>query len=149
MLRAAQLHEFVLPIVRGMTKLPLLPTPGGLRFEPVNADEVADRLAELALGEPAGRVADIAGPQVLGFRELADEYFDATGARCRRSMTIRIPGAVGRTYRAGDNLADEHFERGTRTWREFLSDPTLSRCAHTDGPNRHSWVPSSTRDRFR
>ncbi|MFF1634141.1 SDR family oxidoreductase [Leifsonia sp. NPDC058248] len=127
-LRAAQLHGFVLPVVRGMAKLPLLPVPGGLRFEPVHVDEVAARLAELALGAPAGRVADIAGPEVLSIRELADTYVEAIGRRCRRGLPIRIPDGVGRAYRAGDNLAGEHEQRGERTWREFVNDgATLSR----------------------
>ncbi len=120
-LRAAQLHGFVLPIVRGMAKLPLLPTPGGLRFEPVDVDDVAARLTELALGAPAGRVADIAGPEVLDMRHLADAYADATGTRRRHGLPIRIPGAAGRAYRAGDNLAGDHVQRGARTWHEFVS----------------------------
>jgi len=118
--RVAQLHEFVLPVVRGMAKLPLLPTPGGLRFEPVHVEEVAARLAELALGEPAGRVGDLAGPQVLDVRQLADAYTDVMDGRRRRSIPIRLPGAVGRAYRAGDNLAAEGARRGTRTWHDFL-----------------------------
>ncbi|MEY2404546.1 MAG: hypothetical protein QOD38_2097 [Acidimicrobiaceae bacterium] len=130
-LRSAQLHEFVLPIVRGMARLPLLPVPGGLRFEPVHVDEVAARLAELALGAPAGRVADIAGPEVLTIRQLADTYMDASGGRHRRGLPIRIPGAVGRAYRAADNLAGEHVRRGDRTWREFVSEEaTMTRAGH-------------------
>lgn len=121
-LRAAQLHEFVLPVVRSLTKLPLLPTPGGLRFEPVHVDEVAARLTELALDSPAGRVADIAGPEVLDIRQLADAYVDAMGGHRRRGLPIRIPGAVGRAYRAADNLAGERLQRGERTWQEFLAE---------------------------
>lgn len=119
-LRVAQLHDFVLPVVRGMARLPLLPTPGGLRFEPVHVDEVAVRLAQLALGDPSGRVADLAGPEVLTIRELADDYVDASGGRHRRGLPVRIPGAVGRAYRAGENLAATNAQRGERTWREFL-----------------------------
>lgn len=119
-LRVAQLHDLALPIIRGMAKLPLLPVPGGLRFEPVHVDEVAARLAELALGAPQGRVADLAGPEVLTIHELADAYASATGGRQRRTLPIRIPGGVGRAYRAGENLAGEHVQRGERTWREFV-----------------------------
>jgi len=118
-LRAAQLHEFVLPVVRGMTRLPMLPTPGGLRFEPVHVDEVAARLTELALDDPAGRVADIAGPEVLDIRQLADAYVEAIGGRRRPGLPIRIPGAVGRAYRAGHNLSTEPL-RGRRTWHDFV-----------------------------
>lgn len=122
-LRAAQLHDFVLPVAKGMARMPLLPVPGGLRFEPVDGDEVAARLAELALGAPAGRVADLAGPEVLDVPQLVATFREATGARPRRGrLPIRLPGAVGRAYRAGENLAGADAQRGTRNWRDFLSD---------------------------
>ncbi|MFF1574246.1 SDR family oxidoreductase [Leifsonia sp. NPDC058292] len=120
-LRAAQLHEFVLPVVRGLARLPLTPIPTGLRFEPVHVDEVAARLAELSLGAPAGRVADIAGPDVLGVRELLAAYAEFHG-KGRPRIRVRIPGAVGRAYRAGDNLADGSAPRGHRGWAEFLAE---------------------------
>jgi len=121
-LRAAQLHDFVLPVARGMARMPLLPAPGGLRFEPVHGDEVAARLAELALGAPAGRVADLAGPEVLDVAQLVAPFRETTGGRPQRGrLPIRLPGAVGRAYRAGDNLAGEGAQRGLRTWREFLN----------------------------
>lgn len=119
--RVAQLHEFVLPVVRGMARLPLLPVPGGLRFEPVHVDEVAAVLARVALSEPAGRLPDLAGPEVLDVRQLADALVDARGGRRRSGLPIRIPGAVGRAYRAGANLADGP-QRGGRSWREFLRE---------------------------
>ncbi len=122
-LRAAQLHDFVLPIARGIARMPLLPVPGGLRFEPVHGDEVAARLAELALGRPTGRVADLAGPEVLDVPRLVAAFTEATGARQRRGrLPIRLPGTVGRAYRGGDNLAGEGAQRGIRTWREFLAE---------------------------
>jgi uncharacterized protein YbjT (DUF2867 family) len=122
-LRAAQLHDFVLPVARGMSRMPLLPVPGGLRFEPVHGDEVAARLAELALGAPAGRAADFAGPEVLDVPQLVAAFADATGARPRRGrLPIRMPGAVGRAYRAGENLAGKGAQRGIRTWAEFLGE---------------------------
>lgn len=121
-LRAAQLHDFVVPVVKGMSRMPLLPVPGGLRFEPVHVDDVAARLCELTLGEPAGRVADVAGPEVLGVRELADAFFAATDRKRRAGFPVRIPGAIGRAYRAGDNLAGTDARRGSRTWRSFLAE---------------------------
>lgn len=119
-LRAAQLHNFILPIIRGMTKLPLLPKPGGLRFEPVTVDEVARRLCELTLGDPAGRVADIVDTEVLTVRELADVYDEQTHRRHRPNLPVRIPGKIGRAYRSGKNLATANAHRASGTWREFL-----------------------------
>ena len=120
-LRAAQLHDFVLPVAAGMAKLPVLPVPGGLRFEPVDGDEVAARLAGLALGSPVGRVADLAGPEVLDIPQLVESLAAARGGRMHHRVPIRIPGAVGRAYRAGANLADDGAQRGRRTWQEFLA----------------------------
>jgi uncharacterized protein YbjT (DUF2867 family) len=120
-LRAAQLHDFVLPVARGLARLPVLPVPGGLRFEPVDAAEIAARLVEIALGTPAGRVPDAVGPEVLDVPALVAAYRRAQGARPRRaSLPVRLPGAVGRAYRAGDNLAGPGARRGGGTWAEFV-----------------------------
>lgn len=129
-LRAAQLHDFVLPVVRGLMRLPVLLTPGGLRFEPVHADEVAARLTELALGSPAGHVPDLAGPEVLTIRQLADTYAEAMGKRRRPGLPVRIPGAIGRAYRAADNLSEASTQRGQRGWREFLMQVSAETTVH-------------------
>ncbi|WP_309064872.1 SDR family oxidoreductase [Microbacterium sp.] len=120
-LRVAQLHDFVLPVARTMARMPLAPAPRGLRFEPVSVEEVAARLVEVALGEPAGRVPDLAGPEVLDIAELIRTFAEAQGRR-RRLVRFAIPGAVGRAYRAGANLAGPAALRGRRTWREFLAE---------------------------
>jgi uncharacterized protein YbjT (DUF2867 family) len=126
-LRAAQFHDLVLKMVEGMAKLPVVPNPGGLRFQPVDARDVAARLAELALGTPAGRVPDLAGPKVYGMGELVRGYLEARGKR-RLTLPVRIPGKAGRAYRAGDNLSLEGADRGTRTWEDFLDE----RLGNTD-----------------
>ena len=135
-LRAAQLHDFVLPVARTLSRMPLLPVPGGLRFEPVDGDDVARRLAELALGAPAGRVADLAGPEVLNVPQLVATFREAAGARQRSGrLPIRLPGEVGRAYRAGENLAGEGAQRGPGTWKEYLHELT-ARPATSAMPRR-------------
>ena len=59
-LRATQFHDLILTVVKAMSKLPVMPVPAGVRFQPVDAGEVAARLAELALGAPAGLVGRLA-----------------------------------------------------------------------------------------
>ena len=49
-LRATQFYDLVLTVARQMARLPVIPVPAGVRFQPVDAGEVAARLAELALG---------------------------------------------------------------------------------------------------
>ncbi|MBZ4318231.1 SDR family oxidoreductase [Streptomyces huiliensis] len=119
-LRAAQFHDLVLKAVRSMAKSPVVPVPGGLRMQPVDAREVAARLVELALGEPAGLVPDLAGPTVHGMGDLARDYLRAYGKH-RLMLPVRLPGKAGRAYRAAENLSLEGASFGTRTWEEFLT----------------------------
>jgi len=120
-LRAAQFHDLTLAMVEKMAKLPVVPAPGGLRLQPVDSREVAERLVDLALGEPAGLVPDLAGPRVYDLSELSRGYLRARGKR-RPMMPVRIPGKAGRAYRAGDNLTLEGATLGARTWEDFLSE---------------------------
>lgn len=120
-LRAAQFHDLVLSVLRTMTKLPVIPVPGGLRFQPVDARDVAARLVELTLDKPAGSVPDPAGPRVYGMAELSRGYLQARGKR-RLTMPVRMPGKAGRAYRAGENLSLEGAVTGKRTWEDFLAE---------------------------
>ena len=123
-LRAAQFHDLVLAVSEKLARLPVIPLPGGLRFEPVDARDVAQRVADLTLREPAGLVADLAGPRVYPLAELVRGYLGAQGKR-RLMLPIRMPGKAGRAYRAGENLAGPHADRGTRTWENFLAERRL------------------------
>lgn len=124
-LRATQFHELTLTVARQLAKLPVLPVPAGVRFQPVDAGEVATRLVELALDRPAGLVPDLAGPRVYGMDELVRSYLRATGRR-RLIMPVRLPGQAYRAVRAGANLAPDHAV-GHRTWEDFLAEQTDSR----------------------
>lgn len=121
-LRAAQFHDLTLAMVEKMTKLPVLPAPGGLRLQPVDSREVAARLVELTLGKPAGPVPDMAGPRLYDIPALVRPYLELRGRRPRPKLPVRIPGKAGRAYRAGDNLTLAGAEVGKRTWEEFLAD---------------------------
>lgn len=117
-LRAAQFHDFVWGMLGGLVKSPIVPVLGA-RFEPVAVEEVAGRLAELVDGEPAGRVADIAGPEVLEASTILHGIARARGVR-RGYVPMPLPGSVGRAYREGANLAGPGVQRGTGTWEEYL-----------------------------
>ena len=118
-LRATQFHDLVLMVARQMARLPVIPVPSGVRFQPVDADEVAARLAELALGAPAGLVPDMAGPRVYPMAELLRGYLRASGKH-RPTVPVRLPGQAARAVLAGANLAPERAV-GRRTWEEFLA----------------------------
>ncbi|QGH69464.1 SDR family oxidoreductase [Pseudactinotalea sp. HY158] len=124
-LRAAQFHEFVARTIAPLAKWPVVPVPGGLRFEPIAATEVAERLADLVLAGPHGDVPDLVGPEVLDVREILAPL---TGGH-QLHIPVRIPGAIGRAYRGGDNLAAPGADRGERTWAEFVLGRGVSASA--------------------
>lgn len=119
-LRASQFHDLILMVARQLARLPVVPVPSGFRFQPVDAGEVADRLTELAVGDPAGLVADLAGPRIYPVGDLLRSYLRATGKR-RAFVPLRLPGQAARAVRAGANLAPGHAT-GQRTWEEFLTE---------------------------
>ncbi len=119
-LRAAQFHDLTLEVVAKMAKLPIIPVPGGLRFQPVDAVDVAARLVELTLGEPVGLVPDLVGPKVYGVGDLVRGYLRASGKR-RPLLSVRMPGKIGKSYRAGENLNLNGADHGHRTWEDFLA----------------------------
>jgi uncharacterized protein YbjT (DUF2867 family) len=118
-LRASQFHELTLTVARQMAKLPVIPVPAGVRFQPVDSGEVAARLAELAGGEPAGLVPVLAGPRIYGMDELVRSYLRAVHKR-RLLLPLRLGGGAYRAVRAGAHLAPDHAV-GRRTWEAFLA----------------------------
>jgi uncharacterized protein YbjT (DUF2867 family) len=128
-LRATQFFDLCLTVAQSMARLPVIPVPAGFRFQPVDAGEVAARLAELALGEPAGLVQDIAGPKVLGMAELIRGYLQATH-RKRPIVSVPLPGAAARAVRSGANLSPARAV-GRRTWEQFLADRVGSPTGRT------------------
>src|SRR5918998_373052 len=119
-LRATQFQDLILTVARMLAKLPVVPLPAGFRAQPVDADEVAVRLVELTLGEPAGLVPDMGGPRVYGAAELLRGYLRASHRR-RPIVPIWLPGKAARVFRTGANLAPEQAV-GRRTWEEFLAE---------------------------
>ncbi len=121
-LRATQFYDLILSGARPLGRLPVIPVPAGFVVQPVDADEVAARLVQLALGEPAGQVPDMGGPQVLSFAELIRAYLRASGRR-RRVVPVRLPAT--RKIRAGALLPVPDGPPGPtlghRTWAEFLA----------------------------
>jgi uncharacterized protein YbjT (DUF2867 family) len=118
-LRATQFHDLVLTMARGMAKLPVIPAPG-LRFQPIDAGEVADRLVELALAPPAGLVDDMGGPRTYPLAELIRGYLRAVHKH-RAIVRVRPPGGAARALRDGANLAPDRAV-GRRTWEDFLAE---------------------------
>jgi uncharacterized protein YbjT (DUF2867 family) len=119
-LRATQFHDLIYLVVRQLARLPVVPVPAGIRFQPIDAAEVAARLVELALGAPSGLVPDLAGPRAYDLAELARGYLRAVGRR-RLFLPVRVPGQAAKALRSGANLSPGRAVGG-KTWEEFLTE---------------------------
>ena len=134
-LRATQFHEFALRQIRLLERIPVMMVPRGFLIQPIDIGEVADRLVELALSEPGGRVLDIGGPEVRTLPDLARSYLKVSGRR-RRVVEVPVPGKAARALREGAQLAPGQAY-GEIRWEEILSQTIqLERDDGTEGGER-------------
>lgn len=122
LLRATQFYDMIYDGARRMAALPVVPVPRGFPVEPVDAADVAARLAELAVSPPAGRVPDLTGPNRTTFAGIVRELLRANG-RKRPVVPLWLPGMA--RINAGGLLAPERAEAGppqraARSWEDFL-----------------------------
>jgi uncharacterized protein YbjT (DUF2867 family) len=108
-LRATQFHDLVLMALHLLDRMPVvMPIPRGFRLQPMD------------VGEAAGRVPDVGGPEVLTSTELARAYLEASG-RSKRLVGVPLPGKAARAVRGGAQLCpDKRY--GTVRWEEFLRE---------------------------
>ena len=92
-LRTTQFHELILRGCRALARLPVMPVPAHVAFQPIDAGEVAGRLAELATGPAAGRVPDMGGPRSATRWTSPAATWPPAGAtvRCCRSASRAPP----------------------------------------------------------
>ncbi|QKW26588.1 NAD(P)H-binding protein [Streptomyces seoulensis] len=117
-LRATQFHDLLVDVFERVAKAPVVLLPAGVSAQPVEAAEVAGRLAELAVGAPAGRAPDLGGPEVRPVESLARAYLRAVGRR-RPILSLPMPGRAYRGFRTGGHLAPRRAV-GKRTFEEYL-----------------------------
>ncbi len=115
-LRATQFHSFPGELLRMLGGRLF---PKGLSVQPIGVEDVAARLAELATAAPAGRVADIGGPEILDATDIL-RRLTAAGRAPRRVLSLRVPGKTFAAYAAGHHLAGLPGY-GTQTFDEWLA----------------------------
>jgi uncharacterized protein YbjT (DUF2867 family) len=94
LLRATQFHTLIDWAFGQAARRRVVPT-GKARLQPIDPLVVVERLADAAQAGPAGRLPDVAGPEIHTLTELAGTWRAAAG---RRLLPLRIPtvGKVGR-----------------------------------------------------
>jgi uncharacterized protein YbjT (DUF2867 family) len=122
LLRATQFHEFAGQLHAQLAFGPVHAVPV-MRAQPVAAREVAERLVALVEAGPAGRVADLAGPEVLRMTDMVRGFARATG-RGGVVLPVPLPGRLGRAFRDGTLLPGPTADRGVRTFDRWLTELT-------------------------
>jgi uncharacterized protein YbjT (DUF2867 family) len=118
-LRATQFHTLMEFFLGGLALVPgLLAVPYRWRFQPVDAGEVAGRLAEIVEGEPRGLLPDFGGPEVRSFKGIAESWLRAR-RQGRRLVNLPLPFQFSREVAAGALLCPEHTD-GSITWEQYL-----------------------------
>jgi uncharacterized protein YbjT (DUF2867 family) len=123
-LRATQFHSLVEALFTVQRRSPVVLAPS-FPLQPIAVEDVADRLVELAGDAPAGRVADIGGPEQRGVPDLARLWARATGTR-RPVLPLSLPGKLFAAYRAGSALVPGPAY-GRRTFADHLAARAGSR----------------------
>lgn len=117
-LRTTQFHQFAAGMFEAQRISPVLVTPR-LRVQPIDTRVVAAALATAALGEPAGRLPDLGGPEILTALEIVTQLKAARGWR-RPVVPISLAGTAWDGFAAGYNLAPDN-RSGGRTFAEYLA----------------------------
>ena len=117
-LRATQFHDFVAMFLKPQRRFPWL-TVLDIEAQPIAVEEVAERLADLAVAPPAGRVPDIGGPERLHLRVMAEQWQAAHGTKKKIRM-LRLGGATVRAFQAGHHMTALPGY-GTETFAEFAA----------------------------
>jgi len=86
--------------VRFLERMPVMVVPTGFPEQSIDAGEVAGRLVEQALSDPAGRVPDMGGPEVSMVADIVRGHIEITRRR-KGTLVFRLPGKTGRASREG------------------------------------------------
>ncbi len=117
--RATQFHEFAAQMFARAKVGPLHVAPNA-RTQPIAAREVGERLADLAVRAPQGRVPDLAGPREERLADMIRAYARGQGYR-GWIPALNVPGPQMAGMRAGDALPGPDAVLGRQTFDEWLA----------------------------
>jgi uncharacterized protein YbjT (DUF2867 family) len=116
-IRVTQFHGFVHELLERQRRMPVTLTLP-VSAQTIHMPEVAERLASLAEARPAGRVADLGGPQQLTGREYARDWQQAVGIE-RPIWALHLPGKTMKGFREGHQMPGLPGA-GHVTFRQYL-----------------------------
>lgn len=124
-LRATQFHDFMEFLLGGFSRVPgLTAIPVAWQFQPVDAREVASRLAGVVAADPAGMLPDFGGPEIQDFKSIAKLWLSAHKSN-RRIVDLPVPFKLSRQISRGGLLCPDQ-KVGKVTFAEHLEHEYLS-----------------------
>ena len=118
-LRTTQFHDFIDLLLNGLYAVPVvMPVPTGFTVQPVDVGEVAETMVAAVNHVPAGRMPDVAGPEVWRAGELAKIWLRARGSH-KPIVPMPFPGKVGAAFRSGMITRPDRGV-GKITWAQWV-----------------------------
>lgn len=118
-LRSTQFFPFVIGIIQSGSVGEEVHLSSA-NVQPIDAEDVADALVEIALGAPLNGMIEIAGPQALGLDAFARRYLDAKGDARRIVADPAIP-YFGAVLEAGTLTPGANPRLGRVTLEDWLA----------------------------
>jgi uncharacterized protein YbjT (DUF2867 family) len=118
LLRATQFHDLIPRMARGA--LGVVFAPRRAKVQPIDVRDVASVVLDAVRAGPAGRLADVGGPEILELAELMRAWALAENEG-RVVVAVPLPGAFGRFLRAG-GLCTPDRAVGKITFAQWLGE---------------------------
>jgi uncharacterized protein YbjT (DUF2867 family) len=119
-MRTSHFHEHLDAALKRASRKPWVVVPGETDYQPIAAEDVAQRLFDLCTPMQAHQLPDLAGPEVIDAEDLTAFWLKSTG-RKRRIVVMNKRGGLYVGYRHGYHLAPER-SFGSQTFAEFVAE---------------------------
>src|SRR5215510_15361565 len=117
-LRLTQFYEFIDLLMHMFTRLPIGFVPMDWQSQPIDAGEAADQVVRVVAERPLGLLPDVAGPEVLTFKEMVREWQQERGSY-KLVLPLPLPGELSAAARKG-LLTAPNARVGKFTWAQWL-----------------------------
>ena len=117
-LRFTQFYELIDLMLHMFTYLPIGFLPMDWKMQPIDVGEAADQVVRVVDERPSGLLPDVAGPEVLTFKEMLREWKQARGSH-KLVLHLPIPGKPFAAIRKG-LLTAPNARVGKMTWAQWL-----------------------------
>lgn len=114
--RATQFHWLLDRMLGRMARLPVVPLLD-VPAQPVDSADFAAYVAGCVADGPGGRLDDYVGPEVLSLGEIARQWQEIRGRRCR-AVTVPLPSRARKA--AADMMTNPTGTPGKTRWADWL-----------------------------